>query len=156
MPFLRLEDEDPGDPEVVLKQVGPNSFQLLHGFRYQVPADGVIHLVPAHNPDRPPTAPNNSTDLASVPFWLWWFVASYGLHTRAAVLHDQLVDVNQIDRVEADHVFRLALEESKVRWMRRWLMWTAVSLATMALRKRARFAAFIGTLVLFVGLLAAS
>ena len=155
MPFLKLEGDGPGDPEVVLKQVGPNSFQLVHGFRYQVPPNGVIHLVPAHDPDRPPTAPNNSTDLASVPFWLWWFVASYGLHTRAALLHDQLVDVKQIDRVEADRVFRLALEESKVRWMRRWLMWTAVSIATMALKARARFAAFVGTLVLFLGLLAA-
>jgi hypothetical protein len=155
MPFLRLADEVPGDPEVILKQVGPNSFQLLHGFRYQVPPNGVIYLVPAHNPERPPTEPNNSTDLASVPFWLWWFVASYGLHTRAALLHDQLVDVMEIDRVEADRVFRLALEESKVRWMRRWLMWTAVSIATMALRTRVRFAVFIGTLVLFVGLLAA-
>jgi hypothetical protein len=155
MPFLKLEGEGPGDPEVVLKQVGPNSFQLLHGFRYQVPPQGAIHLVPAHDPDRPPTDPNNSTDLASVPFWLWWFVASHGLHTRAALLHDQLVDVQQIERVEADHVFRLALEESKVRWMRRWLMWAAVRIATMALKTRARFAGFVGAVVLFFGLLAA-
>ena len=155
MPFLKLEGEGPGDPEIVLKQVGPNLFQLLHGFRYQVPPNGVFYLVPAHDPNQPPTAPNNSTDLASVPFWLWWFVASYGLHTRAALLHDQLVDVKQIDRVEADRVFRLALEESKVRWMRRWLMWTAVSMATMALKARTRFAAFVVTLVLFVGLLVA-
>ena len=131
MPFLKLEGEGPGDPEVVLKQVGPNAFQLLHGFRYEVPPDGVVYVVPAHDQNRPPSDPNNSTDLASVPFWLWWFVASYGLHTRAALLHDQLVDVKQIDRVEADRVFRLALEESKVRWMRRWLMWTAVSMATL-------------------------
>jgi len=155
MPFLKLEGEGPGEPEVVLKQVGPNSFQLLHGFRYQVPPEGVIHLVPAHDPELLPTAPNNSTDLASVPFWLWWFVASYGLHTRAALLHDQLVDVQQIDRVEADRVFRLALEESKVRWMRRWLMWTAVSIATMLRKTRARFAAFVGALVLLVALLLA-
>jgi hypothetical protein len=120
-----------------------------------VPPDGAVHLVPAHDPDQPPTAPNNSTDLASVPFWLWWFVASYGLHTRAALLHDQLVDVEQFDRVEADRVFRLALEESKVRWMRRWLMWTAVSIATMALKARARFAVFVGTLGLFLGLVVA-
>jgi Protein of unknown function (DUF1353) len=155
MPFLKLEGEGPGDPEVCLKQVGPNSFQLLHGFRYRVPADSVIYLIPAHDPKLPPDAPNNSTDLASVPFWLWWFVASYGLHTRAALLHDQLVDVQKIDRVEADRVFRLALEESKVRWMRRWLMWAAVSVATMALKARLRFAAFVGMLILLFGLLLA-
>jgi hypothetical protein len=155
MPFLKLEGEAPGDPFVELKQVGPNSFQLLHGFRYQVPPDGETYVVPAHNPDLPPDAPNNSTDLASVPFWLWWFVASYGLHTRAALLHDQLVDLKRLDRVEADRVFRLALEESKVRWMRRWLMWTAVSIATMLLKRRARFAGFVGTLALIVGLVLA-
>ena len=154
MPFLKLEGEGPGDPEVLLKQVGPNSFQLLHGFRYQVPPDGVVYVVPAHDPDRSPKEPNNSTDLASVPFWLWWFVASYGLHTRAALLHDHLVDVKDIDRVEADRVFRLALEESKVRWMRRWLMWAAVSVATMALKARARFAAFVATLLVLGGALA--
>jgi hypothetical protein len=155
MPFLKLEGEGPGDPEVILKQVGPNSFQLLHGFRYRVPPDGAIYLVPAHDPNLPPTAPHNSTDLASVPFWLWWFVASYGLHTRAALLHDELVEAKRIDRVEADRVFRLALEESKVRWMRRWLMWTAVSLATMALKMPVRFAAFAATLVVLLGLVAA-
>jgi hypothetical protein len=39
--------------------------------------------------------------------------------------------------------------------MRRWLMWTAVSIATMALKTRARFVAFVGTLVVFLSLLAA-
>jgi uncharacterized protein DUF1353 len=82
-----------------------------------------------------------------VPFWLWWFVASYGLHTRAALLHDQLVDT--IDRFEADRVFRLALEESRVRWMRRWLMWAAVSMATLWLKAKLRFFALVGALVLF-------
>jgi hypothetical protein len=153
MPFMKLAGEGPGDPDVLLKQVGPNRFQLLHGFRYQVPPNGAIHLVPAHDVNRPPSDPNNSTDLASVPFWLWWFVASYGLHTRAALLHDHLVDVKQIDRVEADRVFRLALEESKVRWMRRWLIWAAVSVATMWYTARWRCAAFVGALLLFFVLL---
>lgn len=152
MPFLKLDGEGPGIPEVVLKQVGPNSFQLLHGFRYQVPPNGTTYVVPAHDPNLPPDAPNNSTDLASVPFWLWWFIASYGLHTRAALLHDQLVDLAGLDRVEADRVFRLALEESKVRWMRRWLMWTVVSVATMALKRRLRFVAFVIALVALAGL----
>jgi hypothetical protein len=155
MPFLKLEGEGPGIPDVVLKQVGPNSFQLLQGFRYEVPPDGPTYLVPPHDPAQSPKAPNNSTDLASVPFWLWWFVASYGLHTRAALLHDQLVDLAQVDRVEADRVFRLALEESKVRWMRRWLMWTAVSVATMSLRRRLRFAFFVAGLVALGGLVVA-
>ena len=89
MPFLR--PDGPGTPDIVLKQVGPNLFQLLQGFRYQVP-HGPLHVVPPHDPSLPATAPDNSTDLASVPFWLWWFVASHGRHTPAALLHDHLVD----------------------------------------------------------------
>ena len=150
MPFLKLEGEGPGEPDVVLRQVGPNAFQLLHGFRYRLPDGSKTYDVPAHDPTLPPNTPNNQTDLASVPTWLWWFVASYGLHTRAALLHDQLVDVEKIDRVEADETFRLALEESKVRWMRRWLMWAAVSLATLAATKRMQFAAFAALLGLFL------
>jgi uncharacterized protein DUF1353 len=153
MPFWRLEDEH--EPDVMLKQVGPNAFQLLVGFRYKVPDEAPVYSAPAHDVNRPPTDPNNSTNLASVPRWLWWFVASYGLHTKAALLHDQLVDEPDLDRDKADHVFRRALEESKVRWMRRWLMWTAVSLATMLLKRPARFAAFVALLVAFVVLLAA-
>jgi hypothetical protein len=153
MPFWRLEDEQ--DPEVVLKQVGPNAFQLLVGFRYKVPDEDPVYLVPMHDVNRPPTDPNNSTNLASVPRWLWWFVASYGLHTKAALLHDHQVDVEGFDRDKADHVFRRALEESKVRWMRRWLMWTAVSLATMMLKKPLRFAAFVAMLAGFLVLLVA-
>ena len=147
MPFLKLEGQGPGEPDVILKQVAANRFQLREGFRYRVPDGDTVYVVPAHDPTLPPDAPNNSTDLASVPFWLWWFVASYGRHTRASLLHDQLVDT--IDRFEADRVFRIALEESRVRWMRRWLMWAAVSLATLWLKTKPRFFAFVGALVLF-------
>ena len=161
MPFWRLEDH--GDPPVILEQVGPNAFQLLAGFRYAVPEPGgAVYVVHAHDPARSPGEPNNSTDLASVPFWLWWFVASYGTHTRAALLHDELVEGKPlagapppVERDEADRVFRLALEESKVRWMRRWLMWTSVSLATMAVERRARFALFTTMLIGLVALSAA-
>jgi hypothetical protein len=161
VPFWRLEDER--DPRVVLEQVGPNAFQLLEGFRYRVPEPGgAEYVVHAHDPDRSPDEPNNSTDLASVPFWLWWFVASYGTHTRAALLHDELVEGKPlagsaplVERDEADRVFRLALEESKVRWMRRWLMWTSVSLATMAVERRVRFALFVAMLAALVALVAA-
>lgn len=153
MPFFDLAGNP--DPTIDLRQVSPNAFQLLTAFQYVVPErGGKTYEVPKHDTTLPPT-PGNRTDLASVPFWLWWFVASHGRHTRAALLHDRLVNETKVDRDEADRVFRFALEESDVRWMRRWLMWTAVSLATMMRRKPLRFATFVLMLVGLVALAAA-
>ncbi len=88
-----------------------------------------VYNVPAHDTSRPPDDPNNSTDLASVPAYLWWFVASHGKHTLPALLHDQLVDDRDQapKREEADLVFRYALRESDVSWLRRRLMYIAVA-----------------------------
>lgn len=75
---------------------------------------------------------DKGTDLASVPVLLWWYVGSYGRHTRAALLHDVLVrkPKTEIPRARADRVFLHALTEEKVPLIRRSLMWTAVSLET--------------------------
>jgi hypothetical protein len=112
VPFL------PDEP-VQLEQVGRNTFRLLRGFTY-VDRYGDPHRI---EPEKV-----GLTDLASVPWILWWFVASYGRHTRPALVHDQLVD--EIDRHRADLIFRHALEEVGVGWLRRWLVWTAVSFET--------------------------
>jgi hypothetical protein len=123
----------PLEPEIVLRQIGPNAFQLMEGFRYRMPEGQAPaeYTVPQHHFDLPPDQGDNSTDLASVPQWLWWFIASYGRHTRPALLHDYLVDQpNIVKRRGADHAFRVALDESGVGFVRSWLMWTAVSFAT--------------------------
>ena len=112
MPFI------PDEP-VQLEQVGRNTFRLLRGFTY-VDRYGDRHRIEP--------AKVGLTDLASVPWILWWFVASYGRHTRPALVHDQLVD--EIDRHRADLIFRHALQEVGVGWLRRWLVWTAVSFET--------------------------
>ncbi|MBA2631797.1 MAG: DUF1353 domain-containing protein, partial [Chloroflexi bacterium] len=112
MPF---EPDEPVD----LRQVGRNTFRLLRPFAYVDTGRGRYEIDPAKVGD---------TDLASVPWILWWFVASYGRHTRAALVHDQLVD--EIDRHEADRVFRRALAEVRVGWARRWLVWATVSFET--------------------------
>lgn len=149
MPFLKRvehddwwpQDEPKIEPEILLRQVGPNAFQLIDGFAYKVPGwKKRPYEIPGHDLTSAPRAdesstsppPQNSTDLASVPYIFWWFVASYGRHTRAALMHDHLVDAPKIKRRDADTAFRLALQESKVSWFVRWLMWTAVSLATNA------------------------
>jgi hypothetical protein len=141
-----LEDQ----PEIVLRQVAPNVFQLMEPFAYQLPrSDGGPYEVPEHDLTSSPEK-GNSTDLASVPYLFWWFVASHGRHTRAALLHDHLVDLpqNKVKRRDADTAFRLALEESDVPWFRRWLMWTAVSLATNA--KSAWGKAYVTVFVVFL------
>ena len=112
MPF------DPDEP-VELRQIGRNTFRLLKPFAYVDTGRARYEI----DPDKV-----GDTDLASVPWILWWFVASYGRHTRAALVHDHLVD--EINRHEADRVFRRALTELRIGWVRRWLVWATVSFET--------------------------
>lgn len=81
------------------------------------------------------------TDLASVPRLFTWLVPKTGSHLPAALLHDGLVHkpsepqsyvaARQVDRTTADRVFRDAMRDLGTPWLRRWLVWTAVTLATM-------------------------
>jgi hypothetical protein len=99
------------------------------------------------------------TDLASVPRALTWLVPRYGLHTKAAILHDYLCqkakdetvevfltpgtaskrgvspshpDVIRLqDRSDADEIFRMAMFDLGVPFWRRWMMWSAVGWATL-------------------------
>jgi hypothetical protein len=145
------------DPMPELRQTGPNAFVILESFCYRVapgdPEAGSVYVVPGEDSDRdprtrhewttdaepkrvviPPTDRGGATDLASVPWFLWWLVASYGNHTRAALLHDALyVDRGEqepVPRATADRLFLTALREpgQKTAAFRHWLMWAAVSL----------------------------
>lgn len=121
----------PGEPEVILRQVAPTRFQLLHGFTYEPEGTSESWPVPAHRPEEDPEKAGNWTDLASVPPIMLWFIGTYGIHTKAALFHDHYVDQkDKMTRKYADTLFRDALRESGVRGLRRWLMWTAVSLFT--------------------------
>lgn len=80
------------------------------------------------------------TDMASVPIFATWLVPKDGTHTPAALLHDALVgDENEppsyegpyVTREEADLIFREAMQHLEVPFVRRWMMWAAVSLATL-------------------------
>jgi hypothetical protein len=122
MPFHALEGNGPA--EVVLKQIGDNLFEVEEGFRYDLPDASATYEVPE----------GFHTDLASVPWFLWWLVASHGHHTRAALVHDTLIGSDalvEIPRKEADWVLYTALEdtaanEKKGSWMRHWMTWVAV------------------------------
>lgn len=145
------------DPEPELRQVGPSSFVLIKGFCYRVAEGdregGTVYVIPGEDADRdtrtrhtvttgdpprraviPPTDGAGKTDLSSVPWWLWWLIASYGNHTRAALLHDALYvgkrEEAPVPRASADRLFLTALREpgQKQGVFRHWLMWSAVSL----------------------------
>ena len=110
---------------VVVEQRSDTAFVLREGFRYRNDEEDLDFTV---LPDDLP-----ETDLASVPWFLRWFVPAYGRHSLAALLHDHLVEngdrlTPRVSRVRADEIFLQALEELGVPTLRRHLMWAAVNL----------------------------
>lgn len=91
------------------------------------------------------------TDLASVPFFMTWLFPRYGKYTKAAIVHDYLcrnigepvrvclsapdsdgeLPFRIDDRSDADEIFRDLMSELEVPPPRRWLMWSAVTWATL-------------------------
>lgn len=45
------------------------------------------------------------TDLASSPWWTWWFMPPSGRYNRAAVVHDWLCEQTNISRPVADAIW---------------------------------------------------
>ena len=73
--------------------------------------------------------PGYRTDFASVPRILTWLLPRYGRYTKAAILHDFLCDearAGRLQRSDADGMFRRAMRELGVSFLKRWLMWAAV------------------------------
>jgi hypothetical protein len=91
--------------------------------------------------DRYVVTASEITDFASVPRVFVWFIPSYGLYTKAAILHDvlcRLADEGKFSRRDADGIFRQAMRILGVAFLRRWVMWVAVrwgALMTSAGRK---------------------
>ena len=82
------------------------------------------------------------TDLTSVPAVFRWLVPKTGAHLPAAILHDALVAGDdpasyvvaggrRVDRVEADRIFRDAMADTGTGVVRRWIVWSAVTVATV-------------------------
>ncbi|PVG81649.1 hypothetical protein DDE18_16780 [Nocardioides gansuensis] len=89
-----------------------------------------------------PAARGFRTDLTSVPALFTWLVPKTGAHLPAALLHDGLVggedgasyvstEGHRLSRVEADRVFRDAMADTGTGVVRRWIVWSAVTLATI-------------------------
>ena len=129
---------DPGaDPRIVLErhtEEGVEDFALERRLAYLDRHLGEL-LVPAD--------PDFRTDLTSVPALFTWLVPKTGAHLPAALLHDALVagphdpssyvstDGHVVDRVAADRIFRDAMADTGTGVIRRWIVWTAVTTATI-------------------------
>lgn len=128
---------DPDYPErpatIQLQQVTRKSFRLESSLRYTGPT-GVPNLPDAARTLRPADLGDPpTTDLASVPSPLRWFVSTYDVHTPAALIHDRLIGPTNnfgVADADADRFFRFMLKELGVRFLRRWMMWTAVAFGT--------------------------
>lgn len=123
-PFFSPDGSQPA--RFVLAQIGDSDFAVEEGFAYRGSGDEVE--VSAET--------LVSTDLASIPWFMSWFVPVHGRHTPAALVHDRLVGAAggapdpRSARVEADDVFIEAMRATDVALLRRNLMFSAVTLAT--------------------------
>lgn len=109
--------------DVVVKPIRPEGkrWELVQPFTYLGARDTFV--VPA----------GFTTDFASVPRMFVWLLPSYGRWTQAAILHDYLWDLarkGSFRKYDADGIFNRALRELGVPYLRRWVMWAAVRLAS--------------------------
>jgi hypothetical protein len=128
----------PDEPAIFqFERLEPPNYRVMRKFEY------VDKL--GHNYVVPMNVESNNTDFASIPFFLTWLVPKDGTHTPAAVLHDALIGGQKgvhyetsapetIPDRHADYLFREAMRVSGVAWLRRWIMWAAVSLRTLTVR----------------------
>ena len=120
-----VDPETGGPLRLEVRSVDGRDFVLLHPVGY-VDEGGDTFVVPA----------GFTTDFASVPHLFTWLVPTSGDFAPAAVLHDALVCPGsyqgpEIDRHEADRVFRTAMIGLGTGRVRAWLMWAAVTISTM-------------------------
>jgi hypothetical protein len=112
------------DATVDVREVDETNWAILRELGYQGKKDRFV--VPLEQ----------KTDFASVPRVFVWFLPRYGRYTKAAILHDYLwnveVPAGRISRVDADGLFRQAMRELGVPFLRRWIMWAAVRWGALA------------------------
>jgi len=106
------------DSDVVVKQLDDENWQVRARLIYQG----------KHEPFTVPFG--QETDFASVPRVFVWFLPRYGRYTKAAILHDYLwrekAANGEMSWIDADALFRRAMRELDVAFLRRWIMWAAV------------------------------
>ena len=141
-----FEVRDP-QGEVGLVQIDPSRFLVTKAFRFSdravekmltdqlvesgKSADDARRAVDNARAFTPTT--ENPTDMASIPRFMRWFENTYGAHTLAAIIHDELI-VNEPNGgalgsdTLSDRFFREMMRSAGVPWLKRWIMWSAVAL----------------------------
>ncbi len=111
------------DSEVHVQAIDDRNWQLLRELKYT--GKWKSFTVPI----------GMDTDFASVPRVFVWLLPQYGRYTKAAILHDWLwrkgVPARDATLAEADAIFRRAMRELGVPFLRRWLAWGAVRLGAL-------------------------
>jgi hypothetical protein len=111
------------DSTVDVRQIDDQDWAILRALTYYARTEDFVVPVQEH------------TDFASVPRVFVWFIPRYGRYTKAAILHDYLCSVcvpaGRVSRIEADGIFRQAMRELGVPFLRRWIMWAAVRLGAL-------------------------
>lgn len=84
-----------------------------------------------------------TSDLASIPRWLWWLIAPFELSLAAALVHDygyahggrmlvltrdRMRRATYLTRARVDRAFYELMRDEGVWWWRRWLAYRAVRL----------------------------
>lgn len=113
MPFV--------EGDVVVKQTSQERWEIVEQLIYEGNEEAFI------------VQPGFSTDLASVPRVAVWLLPRYGKYTKAAILHDYLwheARAGLFNKYDADGIFRRAMRELDVPFVRRWVMWAAVRLGS--------------------------
>ena len=110
------------DAVVDVEQLGDEDWKLLRSLGYQGNKRFVVE-------------PEMTTDFASVPRVFVWLLPRYGRYTKAAILHDFLwrtqVKAGRLSWRDADGMFRRAMRELNVPFLRRWVMWAAVRIGAL-------------------------
>jgi hypothetical protein len=129
---------DPGGTQTLSE-----SFELKRRIAYRARwsdrPEGLEIIVPAK---ARAGAPAFRTDLTSVPDLFTWLVPRTGLHLPAALIHDGLIydpsepasyeAAEPVPRIEADRILRDGMVDLGTGIARRWLIWSAVTLATVS------------------------
>src|SRR5262245_54135597 len=103
MPFSTEDGQPLGELLLAQRPADGYFFDVRAGFVYDDPVSGRRCTVPPRpaslpvpDPDMVEPPVHGVTDLASVPMWMWSFIASYGRQSAPAILHDEL----SLDAVE--------------------------------------------------------
>lgn len=132
-------DDGAGDGFIRLAQTGRNSFRLESSIEYAGETgleERGLDVAALKMLRRLDPSDLDETDLASIPAPMRWWVNTYGVHTPPALIHDRFIGgelPNGVTEADVDRYFRFMLKDSGVRFLKRWIMWSATALRTRAL-----------------------